>query len=76
MSGFLAFFKTLWEIIQGIKAIFEGIRTFKENQRREDFKEGVAEKDTTKIEESFDSDQAGVPDKIGDIEWDDEKPSK
>lgn len=73
MSGFLAFFKTLWEIIQFVKNIISGVKTFKENRRRETFKEGVSEKDTTKIEESFDSDQAGVPDKIGDIEWDDEK---
>lgn len=73
MSGLLGFFQSLWEIIKLLKAGWVKWQDFQESKRRDDFKEGVENKDTTKIEGSFDSGQAGVPDKIGDIEWDDEK---
>lgn len=73
MSGFFAFFKTLWEIISGIKLMIAKWLDAQVVRRRNKYKEGVAEGDTTKVEESFDSDQAGKPDKIGDVEWDDEK---
>ena len=61
-------------LIAGIKVIATFFKDKEENDRREKFKEGVAEKDTTKVEESFGSGNAGKPDNIGDIEWEDEKP--
>lgn len=62
------------KLIGLIKDINNAVKDVQENNRRKDFKEGVDHKDTTKIEDSFDSPNAGKPDKIGDIEWDDEKP--
>lgn len=73
MGSILAFFKTLGEIIGLLKAAYKLWQDGQENARRKDYKEGVEEKDTKKVEDAFDSDKAGKPDKIGDIEWDDEK---
>lgn len=73
MSGVLAFLKTLYEIIKSIKAAWSLWQEHKADQRRKSFQEGVEEKDTKKVEDAFGSPVAGKPDKIGDIEWDDEK---
>lgn len=73
MSAILSFFKTLGEILSLLKLAWRNWQTYQENLRREEYKEGVEEKDTKKVEDSFDSPVAGKPDKIGEIEWDDEK---
>jgi hypothetical protein len=61
------------EAIKLIKALVSYFKEIAEKNRREKYAEGVDEKDTIKIEESFGSPNAGKPDNIGDIEWDDEK---
>jgi hypothetical protein len=61
MSGLLAFFKTLWEIIKAIKLAWSAWLEHRANLRRKKFEDGVATGDSKKVEESFDSDKAGKP---------------
>lgn len=67
-KGIFSSFGTILEIIKLLKSAWNMWKDFQEQSRREKFKEGVAEKDTKKIEESFDSDKAGkVVEGVGQI---------
>lgn len=68
LKGIPSFIGSILEIIALLKTAYNAFRDWQESNRREKFKEGVAEKDTKKVEESFDSDKAGkVVEGVGQI---------
>lgn len=76
-----AAFSMVWQVLKALPAIFTMIKQaisfwndMREDRQDSDFKKGVKDKDSSKIEEAFGSDKAGVPvDGVGRIEFDDEK---